>query len=283
MTKLMIGRTAISGVNLVFTHAGKALRIAWFPYLLLIVAELAYFSLISSVAEEFGVEFDQAGDDEALAVLGQFWQAIDWQTFALLLVSTLAYALLTVGWIRFILRGEIVGVLWFGGREVKLFLAYVLWTIWLALLGIAIWLITTAAARLDGWIAAVVAIVLTVVAMLWTARLLMIFPMISLNQGMGWIRAWRMTKGNGWRLLIGFMLSFLLGFVIVVVVNIPLQLLTVAPSLELSAASVIDSLVQQALSMFFLMVLLGSLAEAYRQLNGPGMVVPEEMLSVFDD
>ncbi len=283
MPKLLVGRTAIAGINLTFSHAGTAVRIAWFPYLLLVVSEVAYYSLIASAAQEFGETYTSAGNHNALAALGQFWHAVDWQTALLFVVSSLAYTLLAVGWIRFVLRGEIVATPRFGVREVKLFFAYVLWTIWLIVVGALIWLIVMATPGLERWIAFSLAIAVAVFAMLSTARLMMLFPMIALSQGMGWIRAWRMTKGNSWRLFAGLLLSFLLAFVITILVSIPLQFLPGEPSLELSVAGVIDIVAQQAISVFLLMVVLGTLAEAYRQLNGPGMVVPEEVLQVFDD
>lgn len=284
MPKLLVGRTAISGINLVFSHAGKAVRVAWFPYLIFVVTELVYYSLIESAAQEFNATYDGTGEESIWVELWLIWQAIDWQTGLQFLVSCIAYALLTAGWIRFILRGETARTQWFGGREIKLFMAYVLWTVWLIVMAAMLWFVTMAAATFGGWpLAVIVATIVAFLAMLATVRLLMVFPMIAVNQGMGWVGAWRMTKGNGWRLLAGFFLAFLLTLVIVIVINIPLQLLPEEPSLAFSVPLLIDVAAQSALSVFFLMVMLGSLAEAYRQLNGPGMVVPEEVLQVFDD
>ncbi|MEM7123975.1 MAG: hypothetical protein AAF563_22050 [Pseudomonadota bacterium] len=292
MPKLMIGRTAISGANLVASHATMALRIAWLPFLLLVITEFAYHSLgsdggadIVSSAEVDGVtsqDDGMSGDDRFVVSLGQSITAADWTTFGLYLVSTLGYVLLTVGWVRFVLTGERGSFLSFGSREIKLYLAYILWTIWLIVLVFTATVTASVLAELSPWLAGLAAILLTIVAMLWSARLLMIFPMISLNEGMGWLRAWTMTRGNGWRLLIGLGLCFVLAVVIVFVIGVALQLLASGLLSGTTLSVVVSTMIQQALTVLFLMVFLGSMAEAYRQLGGPGTAVPEDVLTVFD-
>ena len=293
MQKLMIGRTAIAGVNLVFSHGVKALRIAWLPFLLLVITEFAYHSLepgggedAVSAAEVGGEVADGDGvsdDDDFALSIGRSVKAVDWETTGLYLVSTLGYVLLTVGWMRFVLCGESGGFLSFGSREIKLFLAYILWTIWFIVLVFTATLIASVIAGISSWLAALVAIPLTIVALLWTVRLLMVFPMISLNEGMGWLRAWRMTKGNGWRLLIGFGLCFLLAVVVVVIIGVAAQLFASGLFAGSTLSLVVSTMIEQALTVFFLMMFLGSVAEAYRQLKGPGTAVSEDVLAVFDD
>ena len=51
----------------------------------------------------------------------------------------------------------------------------------------------------------------------------------------------------------------------------------------LDLLELVNVVIQQILSVFAALVMIGSLAEAYRQLNGPGIAVPESVLSVFDD
>ncbi|MEM7123973.1 MAG: hypothetical protein AAF563_22040 [Pseudomonadota bacterium] len=300
MDKVQIGRTAIEGLRLFFGRFGTACRIAWVPLVILIIAQIGYVLLITPAMEAFGATFyyQNVEPEDDLAVVeaileagGELFSQIGWQVLAFVLISAAAYMMLVVAWLRFGLLGDKldgrIGLLRLGGREIKTFFAYILWALlWLIMIGVTV-LIGVGFAQISPWLSAVAVVPMAIVMILWTTRLLLVFPSIALDQGMRWGMAWRMTKGNGWRLFTAFGLATLLVFAVSLVPSVIVALLAFAVGFADTAAfSVIDlvgAIVQQITGVFSAMVLLGSLAEAYRQLNGPGIAVSEQVLSVFDD
>ena len=73
---------------------------------------------------------------------------------------------------------------------------------------------------------------------------------------------------------------------IYLVVLLPLGLVTgifgTSSPASITFGSVIPLAIYGIVNVAGMMILLGSLAEAYRQLGGPGIGVPEETLAVFD-
>ena len=300
MTKIQIGKVAIEGLRLFFGQFGSAVRIAWVPLVILVVAQIGYIILITPAMETFGATFyyQNVDPEDELAVVEQIIEAggalfsqIGWQALAFMLVSTAAYMMLVVAWLRFGLLGDRlagrIGLLRLGGREIKTFFAYILWALlWLIMIGATV-LVGVGLAEISPWLSAVAVVPMAIVMVLWTTRLLLVFPSVALDQGMRWGMAWRLTKGNSWRLFTAFGLATLLviaiSFVPGVIVGILAFAMGFAGNVAFSLVDLISAIVQQITGVFSAMVLLGSLAEAYRQLNGPGIAVSEQVLSVFDD
>lgn len=300
MIKIQIGKVAIEGLRLFFGQFGTALRIAWVPLVILILAQVAYIVLITPAMETFGSTFyyENVDPNDDLAVAEQVIRAgsellsqIGWQALAFILVSVAAYMMLVVAWLRFGLLGEKlgrrIGLLRLGGREFMTFFAYILWALlWVILIGVTV-LIGVGFAQISPWLSAVAVVPMAIVMVLWTTRLLLVFPSVALDQGMRWGMAWRLTKGNSWRLFTAFGLATLLVLAISLVPSVIVAVIAFAMgfagTVAFSVIDLVSAVVQQITGVFSAMVLLGSLAEAYRQLNGPGIAVSEQVLSVFDD
>ncbi len=300
MTKIQIGKVAIEGLRLFFGQFGSAVRIAWVPLVILIVAQIGYVVLIMPAMEAFGATFyyQNVAPEDDLAVVEQIIEAggalfsqIGWQALTFMLVSAAAYMMLVVAWLRFGLLGDKlagrIGLLRLGWREMKTLFAYILWALlWVVMIGATV-LIGVGFAEISPWLSAVAVVPMAIVMILWTTRLLLVFPAVALDQGMRWGMAWRLTKGNGWRLFTAFGLSTLLVIAISLVPSVIVAVLAFAlgfaGTVAFSVIDLIGAIVQQITGVFSVMVLLGSLAEAYRQLNGPGIAVSEQVLSVFDD
>lgn len=294
MAKLWVARTALEGFNL-FSHVGTALKVAWLPLIISVAAELVFSVAMSDAAVDFerrslaieasGVS-DQVAEDQEMEALFVLLGDIAWPALGMVVVMTAAYSMAFAGWMRFLLigqrPGERVVSLRFGSREFRFFIAYIVWSVlWLLMFGVVA-AITYFLIGLYIPLGVIAGLALAALAVVLTARPLLVLPMIALDEGMGWVAAWRLSRGNVWRLSVGLGLAFVLALIALVLIKLVLPTFGDETSLDITAASAVDIVIQQVLSMTMLMILCGSVADAYRQLGGPGLGVSEEVLQVFD-
>jgi len=298
MHQLQIGQVAIAGVRMLFGHFGSAIRIAWIPLLLLVVIQVILAILILPDIEAMTADLEASsaagGGTDVNAVemqLVQMFAAMGWKLILISVLSGCVLATLTTGWIQHVLRGDVLrhgaGFFRFGGRELRIILAGILY-------GLLTTLVIAAIMAVGGGIEFAtslpsVAFVLPVgfVAYVYLLRLALVFPMISVGEGIRWRSAWQLTKGNTWRLFFALFLAGLLYFVISLAAGIAVNLTTAILSLlapdSIALTLVLPVAAQMVISVAGFLIILGSLAEAYRQLGGPGVGISQATLAVFDD
>jgi hypothetical protein len=222
-----------------------------------------------------------------------------WQCAGLTLVALAAYAALANRWIGFLLprRAEKPTTAGFGFPQFRdvwatLFLLASLAACVGILVGTIFFIVETTietSMTFTGvaMFAATVFALVSMVSMLILARLMLLLPMIALDQGFHPIAVWRLTKLMSWRLMISFALTLLMVIAMWIAVGAVSNLLCNMAAPLISNRVVVDLyaplIVHQFLGGLALMVLWGSIAEAYRQLGGPGLSVAEDLLAVFDD
>lgn len=294
MQNIQVGRTAIAGIGMLFGQFGSAIRIAWFPLLLLVVLQGVMAALILPEIEAMTAAMETSGEAGIDAVELQAAELIassGWKLIVLGILTLGATAMLTTGWIQQVLRGDALGhrtgFFRFGGRELRVVLAGILFMLLMAI----VMAIVAAAGIGFSYVTTLPSIVLVLpagfVAYVLVLRLVLIFPMIAVGQGIRWRAAWELTRGNTWRLFFALLLMGLLSMVLSFAVSIPVGIVTTLLSFlvpgSIALTVVVPIAAQTVVTVFVVMIQLGSLAEAYRQLGGPGVGVPEATLAVFDD
>ena len=294
MQNIQVGRTAIAGIGMLFGQFGSAIRIAWFPLLLLVVLQGVMAALILPEIEAMTAAMETSGEAGIDAVELQAAELIassGWKLIVLGILTLGATAMLTTGWIQQVLRGDALGhgagFFRFGGRELRVVLAGILFMLLMAI----VMAIVAAAGIGFSYVTTLPSIVLVLpagfAAYVLVLRLVLIFPMIAVGQGIGWRAAWELTRGNTWRLFFALLLMGLLSMVLSFAVSIPVGIVTTLLSFlvpgSIALTVVVPIAAQTVVTVFVVMIQLGSLAEAYRQLGGPGVGVPEATLAVFDD
>jgi hypothetical protein len=287
MHKLQVGQATIAGFRLLIGQFGTALKIAWIPVAVMFVLQgVVLIDLAPAIAAMFDT---QGGGAAALseAELEVLKSAAGWRMAIAGIVGALAYVVLVTGWLQQVLRGDTplwsFGFFRFGRREWQTVVAYLVMAL---VAGAALIVVSLIGAGL-GLPSIIIVIPMMLVLLLVVSRLSMVFPMIAVGQGLGWRSAWEMTKGNTWRLVGMFVLVSLLVGVLSMVVNVPVGLFVTAVGYAAPGSIVIGLILPivayVAVNILGWMIMLGSLADAYRQLGGPGIGVPEEVLAVFDD
>ena len=299
MQKLQIGQAAIAGFKVIFGQFSSAIRIAWLPLVVLVGVSTLNILLIGiaaiTAARDSKVFEMEAGPERSamlMSIVGDLVVDYGWLVVAGGIVALAAMLMLTTNWLRHLLRGDELGdrivLVRFGKREWKTFLAgFLLWAV------MTVYSVLPLAVRLTSdnvafftvvWL---VTFVLGIVMYFVLLRLALVFPMIALDEGIGWRTAWRMSRGNTWRLFWSFFLAYMLISVLAMVVQLPFIMMvgvaSVASPDGFLFAAAIQMVAYGVIFVVMLMVMLGTLAEAYRQLNGPGTTAPEVMLAEFDD
>jgi len=285
MAAIRIGRVSNAGLGFVLRDMVSAMRIAWLPFLAAGTAQTVAIDLVRR-------HFERTDNVDFLADCG-------WQCAGLTLVALAAYAALANRWIGFLLshRAEEPTTSGLGFPQFRDIWAVLFLLAWLAACaGILIATIffivevtinTSMTVSGVAMFAASIFALMSMVSMLILARLMLLLPMIALDRGFHPIAVWRLTELMSWRLMIGFALTLLMVIAMWIAVGAVSSLLCNMAAPFMPARVVADVhaplIVHQLFGVLALMVLWGSIAEAYRQLGGPGMGVPEATLAVFDD
>lgn len=298
MQKLQIGQAVGAGIKHFFGQFRTALRIGWVPLVILVIVHGIFMAVVLPELEALMPQ-EGAADGQAEVLteaevqqLGiQFMERFGWLGVLAGLVTILAYVMVTTGWLRFLLRGDDLGgragMFQFGGREFRMLGAALLVTLAFGIIGLAVISLLAGLAFVIGGFVNLVIFVVYIVLMLMFVRMSLVFPMVALDQGANWGTVWRLGRGNSWRLFwTYFVITFFVG-VLSFVAFIPVGLVTglvgaMAPG-SISFGLILPLLAYDAIYVGGFMITLGSLADAYRQLNGPGAGVSDRELAVFDD
>ncbi len=298
MQKLQIGAAVGAGISQFFGKFGSALKIGWVPLVILVVvhgiAALLVIPELETIAREQG-EIDTQDEAAAQAMMTEIARDLlsrfAWLGIVVILATIAAYIMLTTGWLRHLLRGNVLtgrmGICRFGGREFRMLGAAFLLMLAFGIVGTVVVSLVAGLAFAGGVPATLVMLVVYVAMTLVFMRLSLVFPMVALDQGVSWVTVWRIGKGNSWRLFWTYFLISLFVSVLSFVGFLPVGLVTgfagaLAPG-SISFGLVLPLLAYDAIYVAGFMLTLGALADAYRQLNGPGVGVPERDLAVFDD
>ena len=262
--KLPVWQTARECYRLTFRHLGDLLRFAW-PWLLVLIAlsGALYWALYPA---EVAAMAETGSGSNALLITSA-------------LISTAIGAAIAVPWHRLLLLGEnqsLAGCLTFDARRRSYFIkAVATLALPIAPIVLAAFLIpedtSAEASQLDFLRAAGFAMA-TIAAVMVINRLSLILPATALDHaGVGWSKAWHMTRGNAWRL---FWLSLLVLAPIFVAVAVAFSLYpnefllldsTTAPSRAAFAAA---NVVLELASMLAGMLYVTFLSLAYRHFRG---------------
>ncbi|MEM7123974.1 MAG: hypothetical protein AAF563_22045 [Pseudomonadota bacterium] len=298
MQKIQIGQVAIAGFKALFGQFGAAVRIGWLPLVLVAGSQTVAILLIGNAAIEAAHEtgvFDIKDQGQKFAMMKSI--GIDllidyaWLGVVVFIVTVAAYVMLTSNWLRHLLRGDEpagrIATVGFGAREIKTLFAGLVLVVLMIGFGLAgaafAWFSNNQFVFVPMFL---LLFVLNIIVYFIVLRLSLVLPMVALDQGIGWGTAWRMSRGNIWRLFWAFFLASLLVNVVFMVVQIPFAMIGGAVSLTSPEGILSGVAIQMAgyavTYVIGFIVVLGSLAEAYRQLDGPGSMVREDTLAVFD-
>ena len=298
MQKLQIGQAVGAGIKQFFGQFRSAVKIGWVPLVILVLVHGIFMAVVLPELEALVPQEGAAdGQSEVLTEgemqqLGiEFMRRFGWLGVIAGLVTILAYVMVTTGWLRFLLRRDDLagraGMFQFGGREFRMLGASVLLMLVFGIVGFAVISLAAGLAFVIGGFVNVVILVVYGALMLAFVRMALLFPMVALDQGANWGTAWRLGRGNSWRLFwTYFVITFFVG-ILSFVAFIPVGLVSglvgaMAPG-SISFGIVLPLLAYDAIYVGGFMITLGSLADCYRQLNGPGAGVSDQDLAVFDD
>ena len=215
----------------------------------------------------------------------------DWSVFALLIALAGCYVVFARIWLSRVLpdqktvHGERLAP---GGRFLRMLLVTVICcSVALAGLVGSIYLAFVVGVEAD----IVAGILVFFLVLIFTIALVMdialVLPMIVVTGTMGWMTLRGLASGKTGKLALALTLAFVLSWMPVVLVGLPAVL--IGHLLEAVSGPTPGLATQASMAVYGVagaigfMMLMGSLAEAYRQLGGPGLGVPESVLAVFDD
>jgi len=277
---LRIGRVAVAGVGAVAGDLRAVLRLGWLPILVAGVAEAIVLGLVED-------HFRDPYSNDFLIDYG-------WQTAGLAIVGLTAYGALANRWIARLLPhdGRQFGSGWRSFPQARDAYAALFLMIWLAIcagvLTGTIYLVIEALLDTASWVVpTVVFVVPSLVSLLVIGRVMLVMPMIALGQGVRPATTWRLTRGMSWRLLIGFALATVMILALWTALGFFTSMIGLFAETYLPYGFQLADLVPLAMHLAFggvaFLILTGSIAEAYRELDGPGLGLSEDLLAVFDD
>ncbi len=289
---LRLGRILGAGLRPIFGDLTGAVRVCLLPALLVLVAqgfliEVARQSTYRST-ERWG--FFEALY-EVLSLVFDNLHRFDVGVFALLIAIVCCYVMLARRWLFRVLpeataAGERRRAT--GGRFPRMLLITVICCA-IALAGLmgAIYLAFVVAMEADVVAGILVFFLMLVFAIALVMDIALVLPMIVVTGTMGWIRLRKLAGGKTGKLALALTLAFVFSLVPLVLAGLPASLIGhvleavdgPTPGLATHASMAVYGIA----GVIGCMMLMGSLAEAYRQLGGPGLGVPESVLAVFDD
>ena len=278
MAAIQTGRLAQAGFGSLFTRPDTALRTAWLPVGLATVAQALLFPLIPDLFDLPGVTF---------------LKRHGLQTAVLVLVWLSAYGVLASRWLDIVLPSNRTSPAAerYPSMQSRYVLAALFLAGWLAVC-IAVLVGSVYLAYMISTFGGIVApllvfLAISIVSMLIIARLMLLLPMIAMGEGVGLTAVWRLTRGMSWRLFVGFALALLLIAVMWVAAGVGARFLFDLFYVAGLGGVVVDRylplLVHNVVGAAAFLILIGAFAEAYRQLDGPGIGPAEDLLAVFDD
>jgi hypothetical protein len=281
-----IFRTIGQSVGMLFGNIGGLLRAAAFPALLSLLIGLAQWHLTPEALRVSGFE----SDPEAMAAMdmaGMGWgQAVS-------LLSWIPYTIFAVAWHRALLLGRKDGrppllPAWKSRHWV--FLGYTLLVTLIFAIAAAVPAIVAAVgvnapsrgagaglsegqSSLFAILLVLVAVIATLLIMAAFMRLALVFPARAVDERFGLRNAWRLGRGQGWRLLVIYILIALIAAVLMPLAMIPLGLALYVPAALIWGFSAEATLFVGALLNVFIgypiMALgVGVLSIAFRTVSG---------------
>ena len=298
MQKLQIGQAIGAGIKHFFGQFGSALKIGWVPLAILVIAHGIFMAVVLPDLEALipqegavGGQTESLTESEVQQLGIEFMARFGWLGVIAGLVTIIAYVMVTTGWLRFLLRGDDLagraGMFQFSGREFKMLGTAVLLMLVFGIVGTVVVSLFASLVFVIGGFVNLIILVVYGVLMLAFVRMALLFPMVALDQGANWGAAWRLGKGNSWRLFwTYFVITFFVGilaFVAFIPVGLVIGLVGALVPDSISFSLILPLLAYDAIYIGGFMITLGSLADCYKQLNGPGAGVSDRELAVFDD
>lgn len=289
---LRVGRVLGAGLRPIFADLTGALRVCLLPTVLILIAQ----GLLIEVArratyrgsERWGI---LEAIYEVVSLIIDNLYRFDWTVFALLIVMACCYVMLARLWLLRILPERTaadVGRRVPGGRFLRMLLVTVICCV-LALAGLvgSVYLAFVVAVETDVAAGILVFFLVLMFAIALVMDVALVLPMIVVTGSMGWMTLRGLAGGKTGKLALALTLAFVFSLVPLLLAGLPASLLGhvleavdgPTPGLATHASMVIYG-IAGAIGCIMLM---GSLAEAYRQIGGPGLGVPESLLAVFDE
>ena len=289
---LRLGRILGAGLRPIFADLGGAARVCLLPALLVLLAQGVFI--------EVARQSTYRGDErwgffealyEVLSLVFDNLHRFDVGIFALMIAIACCYVMLAHRWLSRVLpdgnaSGE--GRRAAGGRYPRLLLVTVICCA-MALAGLmgAVYLAFLIAMEADVVAGILVFFLVLIFAIALVMDIALVLPMIVVTGTMGWIRLRRLAGAKTAKLALALTLAFVFSLVPLILAGLPASL--IGHVLEAVDGPTPGLATQASMAVYGIagvigcMMLMGSLAEAYRQLGGPGLGVPESVLAVFDD
>lgn len=236
--------TVGQAVGMLFANLGGFLRAAFLPATLSLFIGLLFWYLIPESIQQLAHQTRQSGHTLSAA---------DWRmaglAYAVSLSGLVPYTLFAVSWHRLLLLGPTSGkpaILPAWRRRHWLFLGYTVLLCVLSLLALApLALIVIGANKFSAvaqgqiqdqgtpWLAIgllTAGIIGYIVGLASFMRFPLVLPARAVDERFGLRHAWRLGRGQGWRLLITFMLTMLVMTLLVSIAAIPLALALYVPA-----------------------------------------------------
>lgn len=289
---LRIGRILGAGLRPIIADLPGALRACLLPAVLLLIAQglLIAETRHETYASDERWDFFRTLFEVVALVVGLFGR-FEWSVVALLAAIACCYVMLARSWLLRVIpertaSGE--GRYGTGGHVLRMLLITAICCA-IALAGLVGSVYLAFVIAVEAGIAAglIVLFLLLVFTIALVMDIALVLPMIVVTGAMGWMTLRGLAHGKTRKLALALTLAFVLSLMPLVLAGLPAVL--VGHLLEAVDGPTPGLATQASMAVYGIagaigcMMLMGSLAEAYRQLGGPGLGVPEAVLAVFDD
>ncbi|MEM7123972.1 MAG: hypothetical protein AAF563_22035 [Pseudomonadota bacterium] len=289
---LRMGRILGAGLRPIFADLRGAVRACLLPALLVLLAQGVFIEVARQSTDRGG---ERWGFFEALYVVISLMfenlHSFDVGIVALMIAIAFAYVMLAHRWLSRVLPDGTAsqeGRRAPGGRFPRMLLITVICCA-MAIAGLVGSVYLAFVVAMEGDIAAgiLVFFLVLIFAIALVMDIALVLPMIAVTGTMGWIRLRKLAGRRTGRLALALTAAFVFSLVPLVLAGLPASL--IGHLLEAVDGPTPGLATQASMAVYGIagvigcMMLMGSLAEAYRQLGGPGLGVPESVLAVFDD
>lgn len=266
MAKLDVVATVKEAYSGAWSHFGEMVKLVWVPVLLYVGGMIAVTSFLLSKLEQ--LPSDATPEQMEQQVQSMMAAFFGWPLFVVILLSLFVWPIIAVAWHRFILTGEVVRspiYFRFGQREAR----FLLISVFLSLLQLPYWIVSTLADSMDAGSGAasalgVVSLVLYFAGVFFFVRLTLLLPAVAIDRPIDVQRILEVTEGNFWRLVAVLLLSAL-GYVAILFV---LSIVAGFVSLITGLTFLIEPVISAVTIAGFMIIYVAVISIAYRDLTG---------------